>query len=401
MKNLFKKTLLAVANLKIRVLALLILSHKKALPEPGRIKRILVYGQMGIGNMIMFTPFLKALRSHFPDARIALLFLQKNGAEQVVAGSNLVDEIVIWDYRNLTYSQRFKAIRQMKRWQPDLIVSRFAGRPIDYALITLFSRAPFRVGHVTSGGWRGEYDYLNNFPVKMGEDEHEIDLNLNLARAIGITAEDKQTYFHTGDDDDQVAAAFLKKHGVPDAERFVTVQIGTSLIQSWKRWDTGKWSELTERLLQNGVKVVAVGSPDERDLIEQTFAKLTVRPVNAAGELTLKQTGALIKRSDLLICNDSGLMHVAVAVDTPVVAIYGPGHYKRNAPRDKKHIIIRKDLPCSPCVKMAGTSQAEVCPDRICLTTISAEEVFEAVQKQLKMRSTGETHNVGEKSPQP
>lgn len=386
MKNLLKKFLLTLANLKIRALAWFMLPRPKALPSPDKVKRILVYGQMGIGNMIMFTPFLKALRGYFPHTRIAVLILRKNGAEQVIEGSNLVDETIIWDYRNLSYLQRFKAIWQMKTWQPDMIVTRFGGIPIDFALLVVLSRAPYRVGHVTSGGWRGEYDYLHNLPVKMGEDEHEIDRDLHLAGALGIVAMDKKPYLSVSDADEKAAVAFLKKHGIADAENFVTVQIGTSQIQAWKRWSMNKWAGLTEQLLQNNMRVVAVGSPEERGLIEETFANLAIKPVNAAGELTLKQTGALIKQSALLICTDSGLMHVAVAVDTPVVAIYGMGHYTRNAPLDKKHIIIRKDLPCSPCVKMGGTEKAESCPDRICLSSITVDEVIEAVQKQLKIK---------------
>lgn len=395
MKTIIKRVLLSVANFTIRILAPLMLPSQKDALSPDKIKCILVYGQMGIGNMIMFTPLMKALRNYFPNSEITVLFLNKNGAEQVLEGSRLVDEIVIWNYQGLSYWQRIKVIWRTVKWKPDLIVSRFSSHTIDLVLITLLSRAPYRVGHVSSGGWQGRYDYLNNYPAKMRENEHEIDRYLHLASDVGIPTVDKKPIFHIGRDDEKTARAFLKAHGINDGEPFVVVQLGTNPVQSWKRWDTEKWSRLTEKLLQNNVKVVATGSPDERDLIEEAFAALAIKPIIAAGELTLKQAAAVIKRSRLLICQDSGLMHVAVAAGTPVVAIYGPTDYTRTAPLGKKQVIIRKDLPCSPCVTMKGTAEVEACRNRVCLDSIRVEEVLGAVKRQLKAPSPKKIERVG------
>lgn len=377
--------LLSIVNLFLKILAFLILPPNTGQLSPDKIKRILVYGQMGIGNMVMFTPFLKTLRNYFPSSRIRVLFLSKNGAEQVLKGGNLVDEIAIWNYQDLTYRQRLKEVWRMAKWKPNLIVSRFASLPIDISLITLLSRAPYRVGHVSSGGWQGRYDYLNNYPVKMEETEHEIDRCLHLASDVGIPIVDKKMLFYISNDDEQFAQAFLRKHGINDREQFVTVQLGTHPVQSWKRWAMDKWSKLTDILLQNHMKVVATGSVEDRELIEQAFANLKIKPAIAAGELTLKQSAALIKRSSLLICHDTSLMHVAIAVDTPVVAIYGPTDYTRTAPVGDKHIIIRKELPCSPCLTMQGAARAEACRSRICLELITVEEVLAAIRQQLKI----------------
>ena len=383
MSRFLKRVLLAIAKTAVRIASCFLLPAKNPRISAEKVRRILVYGQMGIGNMIMFTPFLKALRSGFPDSEITVLLMQRNGSEQVIAQTGMVNDVLIWDYRRMSYLQRLRAIRRLVKWKPDLIVSKFADYPIDYLIIALLSRPPYRVGHVTGGDWHGKYDYINNIPVKMEKDEHEIDRHLDLARAMGIAVRDKKTFMHVTGEDELAAGDFLNKNGISEAGTFLTMQIGTSSVQSWKRWSMERWAKLAEMLIEAGLKIVAVGSSGERKLIEETFARLAVKPVNAAGELTLNQTAALIKRSSLLVCCDSGLMHVGVAVDTPVVAIYGMGHYKRNAPLDKKHVIIRKDLPCSPCVTMEGTAKAEACRDRICLSRITVEEVYEAAMKQL------------------
>jgi lipopolysaccharide heptosyltransferase II len=384
MKDSIKRLLETAVNYIVRLLAIILLRPQKGQLPSDKIKRILVYGQMGIGNIILFTPFLKALRRYFPHSEIKVLFLNRNGAEQVLEGSDLADEIVVWDYRHLTYRQRLKEIWKLKNWKPDLIVSRFASYPVDIALVTLLSRAPYRVGHVSSGGWQGRYDYLHNYPVKMAENEHDLDRYLHLASDVGIPTVDRRPSFYISTDDEKAAGAFLRLHGIGEGEPFVTIQPGTSQAQSWKRWGAEKWASLSGGLLRDNIKIVAVGSPDEKDMIERIYDTPAARPIIAAGELTLKQTAALIKRSLLLVCNDSGLMHVAVAVDTPVVAIYGPGDPARTAPRDKRHVVIRKELPCSPCVSMGGTARVEACQNRICLDTIKVEEVVRAVEGKLK-----------------
>jgi ADP-heptose:LPS heptosyltransferase len=90
----------------------------------------------------------------------------------------------------------------------------------------------------------------------------------------------------------------------------------------------------------------------------------------------------------MLICNDSGLMHVAVAVGTPVVAVYGPTDIRRTAPRGDEHTVIRHELPCSPCFRLEGDEQIHLCPHHDCLMTITTSEVLRiAIEKAAGSRS--------------
>ncbi len=382
-KTLIKNMLTPLTHFFIRIMALWALPSNKKELSPIKIRRILVYTQMGIGNMVMFTPLLKALRSHFQHSKIILIFLHMNGAEQVVKGSSLVDEIIIWDIKKLSYLQKLRLIFQMKDWKPDLIISRFNSHYPIYALITVLSRAPFRIGHVSSGGWKGKYDYLNNYCVIMNEKEHEIDRYLRLASDVGIPIVDQKPFFYINSDDIQTAQTFLRAHGINNDGQFITIQMGTSHMQRWKQWDIKKWVMLTENLLRNNIKIVAVGSPDERGMIVSALSNLTIKPIVAAGKMTLKQTAAIIKKSRLLVCNDSGLMHIAVAMDTLVVAIYGPTDYTRTAPLGDKHVVVRKDLSCSPCYALDGSKKVESCMERICLELIEVEEVLNIVLNRL------------------
>ena len=107
--------------------------------------------------------------------------------------------------------------------------------------------------------------------------------------------------------------------------------------------------------------------------------------INISGKTTIKQAAAIINMLDVLVCNDSGLMHVAVAVDTPVIALYGPTDYTRTAPLGKKHTIIRKKYDCSPCFKMEGRDTVLNCPFNYqCMNDIIVKEVLKAVKGKLE-----------------
>jgi ADP-heptose:LPS heptosyltransferase len=130
---------------------------------------------------------------------------------------------------------------------------------------------------------------------------------------------------------------------------------------------------------------VLFGSQSEVEMIAAMAKDLGSQVRVAAGKTTVKQVAALIERCDVLVCNDSGLMHVAVAVKTPVVAIYGPTDFRRTAPLGEFHTIVRHSLTCSPCFKLEGDYQPRSCPHHDCLMTIDPLEVFDATIDRTKI----------------
>jgi lipopolysaccharide heptosyltransferase II len=153
----------------------------------------------------------------------------------------------------------------------------------------------------------------------------------------------------------------------------------------WKQWPVERYRAVIERMLVEigDSQVVLFGSPSEAEMIEEIARGLGPRVSVAAGKTTVKQVAALIERCDMLVCNDSGLMHAAVAVGTPVVAIYGPTDIRRTAPLGEKHRVIRHELPCSPCFKLEGDDQVHLCPHHDCLMTITPDEVYQAITDAL------------------
>ena len=361
------------------------------LPEkefsPEQVKRILVFAYHGLGNFIMYTPALKLLRERYPEARIDLQVGNNTGCEEVLAGTNLFDNIY-----NLPFGAGSKAwikrALEIRGTGYDLTINEFHSHSWRLALLVATSRAPFRAGHITSPGWPrrfSRYSFIFNLPVRMREDEHEVERYLDLALAAGAPAlaiADAEPFIHLTDADRKFAEEFLSRASEGAVSGIIGVQPGTSPTMRWKQWPIDRYRKLIERLLADDSQslIVLFGSAGEADMIKEMAAGLGPRVAIAAGKTSVKQVAALIKRCDLLICNDSGLMHTAVAVGTPVAAIYGPTDINRTAPLGSSHMVIRHSLPCSPCFKLEGDEQVHLCPHHDCLMTITPDEVYQIIR---------------------
>ncbi len=366
--------------------------------SPLKIERILVFAYHGLGNFIMYTPALKLLRQAYPNARIDLQVGNNTGCEEVLAGAGLFDNIYNLPYKAgaRVWIDRLKEIRATGY---DLTINEFHSHSWPLAMTVALSGAKFRLGHITSPGWLqrfSRYSFVFNLPVSMREDEHEITRYLDLVSAIGaekIAQDEVKPFIHLTDADRKFAQAFIELHDQTNrksvnqinhqAKKILGIQPGTSPTMRWKQWPLERYRQLLERLNieQPEAQIILFGAPNEAEMIQKLAAGLGANISIAAGKTTIKQVAALIERCDLLVCNDSGLMHVAVAVDTPVVAIYGPTDFNRTAPLGKQHTVIRHAMPCSPCFKLEGDEQVHLCPHHDCLMTIRADEVFYQVQK--------------------
>jgi len=356
--------------------------------EPKKVKKVIVYAYTGLGNFILYTPSLWAIKEFLPNASFTLVHGNDTGCQEVVKGTEFFDSFITVK-RDSNWWIRLKWIYKFRKDKHNLIISEFHNNNLFMVLLTVFCGAEYRLGHVTSPGWKNEWDFIYNIPVKMKKHQHEINRYLELAYALGINKRhiNRKTFFYLGNTDRDWANKFLKHNGFCKEKNIViSIQIGSSPTMRWKQWDLDRYCELCDKIsdLPNTV-IIFQGSPDERKMIENIIDKMNRKQINAAGKTSLKQAAAVIEKSDLLICNDSGLMHVAVAVDTPVIAIYGPTDFTRTAPCGKKHIIIRKNLSCSPCFRMNGTKRVENCPYNYkCLESITVNEVFEAVKTKLR-----------------
>ncbi len=344
------------------------------------IRNILTISTTGIGNLILYTPALRALRRNFPESNITLLVASK-AAANLLDGCKELDEIIIINKNKNGIFYWLNIVRHIRKRRFDLVITSFLDKSFKVALFTWLTGARYRVGYENRA-----YGWLYTHQISITEKKHEIEYNLDLVRAIGLTVRrfnEKAPFVYTTPLEEELAKDFLVKNQVSYKDLLIGIHPGSGLaIGSAKRWPREKFAKLCDLILAlPRTKIIVFGGPEERYAAEEMAKFMRKKPVIVAGDTDIRTTAALIKKCALLISNDSGLMHLATAVKTPVLAIFGPTLWWKNYPWGKHNLVVRKEMPCSPCYKY---KQIE-CATLKCLEMIKVEEVWQKVKVFLKI----------------
>jgi len=340
-----------------------------------KLERILIIMMGGIGNMIFLTPALKALRKAYPTSRIGFL-LGPYGAEKVIEGSDLIDKKIIVDpkkYKGI--AGKIKLIQELRRENFCLSIISTGTNPVKSGLLCYLAGIKYRLGESIKG--KG---YFYNQKIAWDENHHEVESNINLIRKLSIEVKDKSLYIHRSSEDKNFARRIFINHNLEE-KLVIGMHPGSGIHQAdFKRWPKEKFALLADRLVNNyNASVIIFGGSEETDLANDINRLMKNDPLIMTGKTTLAQAAALIEKCSLFISNDSGLLHVACAVNPLTIGIYGPTDYKRTGPFSNSAVIVRKKLDCSPCYK--GTKVD--CTRLDCLELITVEEVLETVDSIL------------------
>jgi ADP-heptose:LPS heptosyltransferase len=241
-----------------------------------------------------------------------------------------------------------------------------------HALLVLATGAAWRIGLDNGRGWFLTHRVPDQgFGVK-----HELDYFLELAAAAGAPAVSRRVEVGLTDSDRTVAAELL----LPTDRPTVALHPGSGGYSLARRWDLVKFARLGQRLRQEcGARMVIVGT--RADGTDELEAALGGEAINLGGQTTLPQLAAVLARCELLIGADSGVLHVASAVGTPTIALFGPTNHLAWAPSlpPERLTIIRSGIACSPCAyTQQGLGTPAGCLDRTCMALISVQSVYEA-----------------------
>jgi lipopolysaccharide heptosyltransferase II len=238
-----------------------------------------------------------------------------------------------------------------------------------YAALT---GAPVRVGFDDSREG-GSWFYSRRIKVS-SEAVHAVDRCLDLVRQIGVkTAPTPAFPVPDGKKQQEWVDGLWRRQQICDGE--VVCIVHPSARWPTKRWPAQRFAQLADGLIaQERMRIMIVGSGSEANQIEQMSRQMSQPVINLTGETDLLQLAALLRRSDLLVSNDSGPIHLAAAVGTPVVAIFGPTEPSRVGPYGDGHVVLRKETDCSRCSRRACIR------DALCMKAIGVSEVFAAVR---------------------
>ncbi len=338
-------------------------------------KKILIIKLRYIGDVLLSTPVAANLRRHFPDAHITMVV--NSGTDEVLRYNPHINRVIPIDRSEVkgNFIERiqssFRIVTQIRREQFDLVIDLTDGDR--GAILSYLSNARMRVGYNAEGRVRGRLYTTIVHPSS--PDLHNVEYQLEVIRALGLPIKTKDLVLHWGIEDDLFVTDWLTKNGLAK-HHFVTIHPGG---RWWfKQWPLERFATLAESLRERfGLEVVFLGGEKEREGIKE-IAHYLGRSFYAAEGLTLLQLAALIQRSCLFIGNDNGPMHIAAAVGTPVIALFGSSDPKVWGPWEKGSTIIYKGVSCSPCTH-TGCNMGEF----NCMRQITVSEVIAGVEKQL------------------
>ncbi len=337
------------------------------------IDRILVTRVDRIGDVVLSTPVLEALRSRFPFAHIAMMI--SPATRDLVEGNPNIDEVIVYDKtgRQKSWKGTWRFSKKLKEKDFDIVIHLHPTNRVNW--VSFLAGIPVRLGY----RWKNYRLLTHVVPYLKHEGlKHEAQYNFDLLKRLGIDAPSEIRTHVPLSEEIYESLIDIKKEAGLESDSFITINPGSSCPS--KMWPASRFAELADRITEKfGIPVVFIGGDKEKSLAAQMMKWMKTKPVDLTGKLSLSQTAWLLKQADLLVSNDSGPVHIANAVGTPAISIFGrkqPGLSPRRwGPVGKDSTVIHKDVGCTVCA-------AHECEySFLCLDAISIEEVLQAVGK--------------------
>lgn len=338
-------------------------------------RRILVARTDRIGDCLLTTPAFKALRLHYPMSFIAAMV--SPAAKDIVDGNPYVDRVIVFDkdraqsgfLSTLAFSRKLKEM--------DFDVALILHPTLRVHLVCFLAGIRERIGY----DWKAPYFLTEIVPHRKQKGEkHESEYNFEILERIGIGEVPRELYMPIRQTSEYYVQGLFERCGITLEDRVVAVNPAASCIS--KRWPLDRFAEVIDALaLEEGVKVIVVAASEHQALSSRLLSLTKTKPCNLTGKCDISQLASLLKRCRLLISNDSGPVHIAVAVGTPVIDIFGrnqPGLGPlRWGPLGMFDVVLHKKMECTPCLAHDCTQGFK------CLSAISVQEVLQHARRLL------------------
>lgn len=330
-----------VIELASRLLHLLLRTKPGAFPHSSGRAKALVIKPASLGDVLMSTAFLAALRANLPHADITVLV--SSWAKAALAGNPHCDRVL--DSGSVGFPGRY-GLRAYRRCVARLREEEFThcfvlDRSPLMALLPRLAGISWRVGLNSAG--RGIALHAG---VPCPEDRHEVEIYLDVLREVGYVVVEPHLHFRSSSSDEETVGSLLAENGLAGKSPLIAIHPGGGKNPgeelASKRWSSAGFTTLAEHLADTqGAGVVLVGGPEDVPVTAAVLGETSASVLDAAGKLTFAQLGALIQRCHLFIGNDSAPMHLAAAVGTPVIALFGPTAPARYGPYGVRNRIVR------------------------------------------------------------
>ncbi|MCF7870096.1 MAG: lipopolysaccharide heptosyltransferase II [Candidatus Omnitrophica bacterium] len=351
-------------------------------------KKILIINPFGVGDLLFSTPLIKNLKHYYPKSQITVLTAKRSAP---VLKNNLNVDLVIGfnrgDFKELKKESRIKAYKKAFAVLGKIVFSKFdlfidLSLEHRYSLFVALLGVKPRIGYnyKKRGRFLTEKVDIGGFVGK-----HVVEYHLSLLRFLGFKPNFSDLELFVSDDEKKWAKDFLKKQGLEESQNLIILAPGGG--KSWGdrsyylQWPKNKFIELAKELMTDDkIKIMLVGDSSDKFVCDNICNKLDNKAINICGQTNLRQFFAVLAESNLVVCNDTGILHMASALDRKIVCLCGPvdedvyGPY----PSSEQKQVVSKDFPCRPCYNRFGVPECK--HNHQCLEQIEVEEVLEKIK---------------------
>jgi len=354
------------------------------------VKKILVISLPGIGDTINCTPVFQPLRRAFPGARVTALVMYKP-CREVLETNPHIDQVMLWEFLKENPLVSLKFLLKLRSRRYDLSVMCYPANRIEYNVVSFIIGAKLRLAHRYVHQNARNLFFLNNRSVLESPDLHNVEENLRLLGLLGVNVleEDNTLSLPLRDADRRYALEFLNK--LPRDQILIGMHAWSTTLKNMHRkcWPAENFAALADRLIKNhNCQILLFQGPHDVDT-NRRIQEACNSSLSVVEGTTVRQSAAIMERCDVFITNDAGPMHIAAAVGTPIVAIFGPTDHVWLHPWSKQYAVVTAGLDCSPCFYYSPKPLTCSRDDYACLTDLSVDSVYSAVEEMLTKTGRG------------
>ncbi|MEO8447717.1 MAG: glycosyltransferase family 9 protein [bacterium] len=366
------------AGIPLIILLSIFTKRKRRLPIEN-IKKILIIKLAAIGDSILLIPTLRTLKKNFPSAEITFVCSQINIS--VIKKIPYVSKIIDCDVHSFLKNPMlfFKFISELRREKYQLIIDVGQWERIN-ALMTMLSKADFTIGFKTEGQMK-HFGYDSVVPHLRSKHELENFLDLLTPLGINISEEDKKLEYFLSTEDYNFANNFWKEHGF-EGRTVICLHPGCGENGRPREWEVQNYIDLGKRLVDydENIRILITGASHEEERCREIEKGIGRNVTNTAGKFPLDNVVALVQKSKLIVCSNTGMLHIASCVGTKTMGLHGPTNPAKWGSYNKNAVLIQSDKFCSPCLYLGHDYGCQV-PQ--CMAHISVDDVFIYIRKAL------------------
>ena len=370
MKSILKITYLNLRRALLSILGVFFIKRLQDFRLEHGVNKILFIRIDRIGDLVLSTPALRALKHAIPTSELTVLASLPNQA--ILINNPYVDRVIVYN-QTQGLKNKIGTIKQLRKYKYDLAIDPYPDYELRTALISLLSGARTRIGYASYG--REVFFNLNG--PRLVKDKHLVDLTLDIVKPLGVVSNDKEPEIFLTEDEKKWARNWLDKRWAGGRPM---IGIHPGGYYETQRWLPERFADIANHLQKSGdLDVIILGGPGDEGLVDRIGSTIHAEVPTYVGD-DLRRFAALVYYCHILIGNNSGPLHIAVALKIPTISMMGPTNKDRWMPVGDIHRVLRMDdLPCIGC--NSGYCKIKT---HDCMRLITPSMVLEAVKGFLR-----------------